>query len=30
MGPTDTGSQPSAAVLRMIGSINESKQPEKR
>ena len=25
-GPTDAGPEPSAAVLRMIGSINESKQ----
>jgi hypothetical protein len=28
-GPTDSGSEPSAAVLRMIGSINESKQAQR-
>jgi hypothetical protein len=28
-GPTDAGSEPSAAVLRMIGSINESKQAQR-
>jgi hypothetical protein len=28
-GPTDAGPEPSAAVLRMIGSINESKQAQR-
>jgi hypothetical protein len=28
-GPTDAGPEPSAAVLRMIGSINESKQGQR-
>jgi hypothetical protein len=28
-GPTDAGSEPSAAVLRMIGSITESKQAQR-
>ena len=28
-GPTDAGPEPSAAVLRMIGSINESKQVQR-